>query len=203
QLRHPLDAGDQRLVPFLEVDARPHAPLLRAFARRIQAAPQLAGPGVRLCRGTDQGTEAADVVEDAVDAAVVGDPDFHATPHQLGGDVGLDVGEADRKIRPERQDRLDPGAGECADLGLLAPRLRRAHGEAADADDAVLLAQRVKGLRRLLGEADDAARPHHPTRLRKYTTRSVSTKPQARCAAWLAVLSSSASEASSVQPSAR
>src|SRR5690606_23261182 len=145
----------------------------------------------------------ADVVEDAVDAAVVGDPDFHATPHQLGGDVGLDVGEADRKIRPERQDRLDPGAGECADLGLLAPRLRRAHGEAADADDAVLLAQRVKGLRRLLGEADDAARPHQPTRLRKYTTRSVSTKPQARCAAWLAVLSSSASEASSVQPSAR
>src|SRR5690606_410309 len=203
QLGHPLDAGDQRLVPFLEVDARPYAPRLRAFARRIQAALQFARPCIGLGRHADQRAQAADVVEDAVHAAVVGDPHLHATAHQFGGDIGLDVGEADRKIRPERQDRLDLGTGERADLGLLAPGLRRAHGEAADADDAVLFAEGVKRLRRLLGEADDAARAHQPTRLRKYTTRSVSAKPQARCAAWLAVLSSRASAASSVQPRPR
>src|SRR5690606_9233508 len=103
---------------------------------------------------------------------------------QFGGDAGLDAGEAHHEIRPQGEDRVDLRAGERADLRLLAPRARRTDGEAADADDPVLLAERVQDLGRLLGEADDAARPRaHATRLRKYTTRSGSSKPQHRSAA--------------------
>lgn len=47
--------------------------------------------------------EAADVVEDASDAAMAGDPHLHATSHQFGGDIGLDVGEADRQFRLQFQ----------------------------------------------------------------------------------------------------
>ena len=52
-------------------------------------------------------------------------------------------------------------AGESADLRFLAARLRRPHGKAGNADDAVGLAQRVERFGRLLGEADDTARPGH------------------------------------------
>src|SRR3546814_4275977 len=83
-------------------------------------------------------SEPAHVVDDAGDAAVVADPHLHAAAHQLGGDVGLDVGEADHEVRLELQDLVDLRAGECADLGLFLARPRRAHGEAADADDPVL-----------------------------------------------------------------
>src|SRR3546814_10482979 len=82
--------------------------------------------------------------------------------HQLGGDVGLDVGEADHEVRRELQDLVDLRAVECADLGLFLARPRRAHGEAADADDPVLLAERVQHLGGLLGQADDALRADGP-----------------------------------------
>ena len=51
------------------------------------------------------------------------------------------------KSGSQLEDLVDLRAGERADLRLLAARDRRAHGEAADADDAVLLAERVQRLR--------------------------------------------------------
>src|SRR3546814_10834024 len=60
------------------------------------------------------------------------------------------------------QDLVDLRAGECADLGLFLARPRRAHGEDADADDPVLLAERVQNLGGLLGQADDALRAAKP-----------------------------------------
>ena len=58
----------------------------------------------------------------------------------------------------QREDLVDLRAGEGADLRLLRARPRRPHGEAGDADDAVLLAERVQHLGRLFGQADDAPR---------------------------------------------
>src|SRR3546814_5330268 len=60
------------------------------------------------------------------------------------------------------QDLVDLRAGECADLGLFLARPRRAHSEAADADDPVLLAERVQHFGGLLGQADDALRADGP-----------------------------------------
>jgi hypothetical protein len=71
---------------------------------------------------------------------------------------GLHVGKADRQVGREREDAVDLRARERRDARLLVTRLGRAHGEAGDADDAVLLAERVEHLGRLFGEADDAAR---------------------------------------------
>src|SRR5690606_1118826 len=107
-------------------------------------------------------------------------------------------------IRPQGEDRVDLRAGERADLRLLAARARRTDGEAADAADPALLPAPVQDLGRLLREADAAAPPRaHAPPLRKYTTRSVSSKPKHRCAACDARLSISASEASSAQPRER
>jgi hypothetical protein len=109
----------------------------------------------------DQCAEPADVVDDLRHRAVVADPDFDAGRDQLARDVGLDVGETDDQVRLELQDLADLRAGEGRHLRLLAARARRPHGEAGDADDALLLADRVENLGRLFGQADDTARAGH------------------------------------------
>ena len=48
-----------------------------------------------------------------------------------------------------------------AETRLLLARLRRPHGIAGDADDAVLLAQKIERFGGFLGEADDARRRKH------------------------------------------
>src|SRR5207342_1854389 len=160
QLGDPADAGNHRLVPFLEIDLRP-APQRGRFALdRREARLQAFSVGIRLVASPDECAEAADVVEDPVDAAMVADPHLDAVPNQFGGDVGLDVGKTHNEVRLQLQDLADLRRGEGADLRLLPACDRRAHGEAADADDAMLLAQRVQHFRGLLGEADDALRSH-------------------------------------------
>src|SRR5690606_9075711 len=156
QFRDPADAGDRRLVPLLEIDPRPTRQRRGLAGNFLQPTLQFIRVCVGTRAGTDQGAQAADVINDPVDAAVVGNPHLHPAAHQLGGDVGLDVGKADRQVRLELEDLADLGAGARAYLGLFLARLRRAHGEAADADDPVLLAERVQGLGRLFGQADDA-----------------------------------------------
>jgi hypothetical protein len=49
-----------------------------------------------------------------------------------------------------------------AEVNALTLRDRRAHGEAADADDTILFAERVQGFSRFLGQADDAAGAMEP-----------------------------------------
>ena len=75
---------------------------------------------------------------------------------EFGRDVRLQVREAEHEVGTQRDDAVDLRAGECGHFRLLAPRPRRAHGEARDADDARVLAEEVQRLGRLLGEADDA-----------------------------------------------
>jgi len=81
-----------------------------------------------------------------------------ALTDQLGGDVRLQVREAEHQVRGERDDAPGAGAGEGRDARLLAPGPRWAHGEAGDADDAPLLPEQIERLGGLLGEADDALR---------------------------------------------
>ena len=65
------------------------------------------------------------------------------------------------------EDLVDLRAGEGADLRFFAARVRRAHGEAGDADDAIGLAQCVQDFGRLLGQADDAPRTTHGYSIRR------------------------------------
>ena len=86
---------------------------------------------------------------------MVEDVHLDAGADQCGGDVRLQVREAEYEIRLERDDAIDFRRRECRNLRLLATRSRRPHREAGDADDAPLLAEQVQGFRRLLRETDD------------------------------------------------
>ena len=73
-------------------------------------------------------------------------------------DIGLNVGETDCEIGFEAKDPIDPGTRESRHLGLLLACLRRAHGEARNAGDAVRFSERVKHFGRFFRQADDAFR---------------------------------------------
>src|SRR4030095_15018291 len=60
--------------------------------------------------------------------------------------------------RTQLANAVDLRADERRHLRLLAPRTRRPHREARDADDAPVLFEQIQCLGRLLREADDAAR---------------------------------------------
>ena len=83
--------------------------------------------------------------------------DGDAGADEIGRDVGLQVGEGQHEIGLEREDFRDVRRDEGRYPRLLAPDLRRPHGIAGDADDAVLLAEQIQRLHGLFGEADDAA----------------------------------------------
>jgi hypothetical protein len=124
QLGHPADAGDDRLVPFLEIHPGPTRQLRRRRADRREVPLRALREGFGLGMRADHRAEAADVGEDAVHAAVVADPHLDAGLHQLARDVGLDVGETDRQVRLQLEDLADLRAGEGGTLGFS----RRARG---------------------------------------------------------------------------
>jgi hypothetical protein len=117
---------------------------------------ELSGINPGLGFGADHGAEALHIAEDAIHRAVVADPDFDPALDQRLRDVGLDVREADREVGLERQDLVQLRADERRHAGLLLARAGRAHGEARDADDALLFAERIEHLGGLLGQADNA-----------------------------------------------
>ena len=77
------------------------------------------------------------------------------------GDVRLKIGERQNQIGLQRGDLGNIGRREGRDARLLAPRLRRPHHIAGDADDAILLAEQIQRLDGLLGQADDALGREH------------------------------------------
>ena len=72
-------------------------------------------------------------------------------------DVGLQVGEGQDQVGLEAR-IFGVSAEVNAQTRGSQPHLGRTYGVARDADDAILLAQQIKRLDRLLGEADEAAR---------------------------------------------
>ena len=83
QFGDPADAGDQRLVPFLEVHPRSAWQAQRSLARLIESIPQRRhqrfGPRLR----PDHGAEQADEIEDLLDAALIEDVHLDAGANQL------------------------------------------------------------------------------------------------------------------------
>ena len=123
QLFDPPDAGDQRVVPFLEEDARPDGS--RAAAARIASSSSSRCETRRSARAgaADQSAEDADHLQDLGDAALVEHHHRVAALDQLGGDVGLQVGEAEDQVGLERLDLVVTRVDERRHA-----RLRRASG---------------------------------------------------------------------------
>lgn len=107
----------------------------------------------------DEGAKVDDDVEDFLNGALVEDEDGKIGGNELAGEVGLDVGEADDKVRLEGRDLAHAAADEGGDDGLVTSSLRRTDGVGADADDAVALAKAVEDFGWFFGEADDAPGP--------------------------------------------
>ena len=147
---------DQRIVPFLEIDLwlrlRPRR-RRNVCQSRFKARCELIGT----LRRTDDGTERADHRQNAGDVALIEDVDRNAGAHQIGDDAGLQVGEGEHEVGLERKDLWNVRRDEGGDPRLLAPDLRRPHGIAGDADDAVLLTEQIQRLDGLFGQADDPA----------------------------------------------
>src|SRR5262249_5397978 len=157
----PADAGDHRLIPFLEIDPWMAFERGRAGARLRE--PPLQRPHERagLAGRADQRAERADHVENAGDVAMVEGMDRDVAADQLGGDLGLQVGEGEHEVGLEREDFLKVGGDERRHPRLLLAHPRRPHRVARHADDAPLLAEEIKRLHGLFGEADDALGRKH------------------------------------------
>ncbi len=161
EFRHPADAGNHRLVPFLEIDPRPARHLRAPGAGGVHARGQRRGERVRFLRRTDQRTESADHGEDAGKVALVEGMHRDIGADQVGDDIGLQIGEGEHQIGFERQDLRHVGGDEGRNPRLLAPHLRWPHRVARHADDAILLAEQIKRLDGFFGEADDSGRREH------------------------------------------
>src|SRR6185503_2152900 len=114
----------------------------------------------------DDGRKRQDHRENLVHRALVEDHDVEPGLGEIGRNVGLGSREAEHEIRLQLEDSIDLRREKGGNARLFAPRARRPHGVARDADDAPLLAQEVEGLGGFLGEADDAlgmARAHAGT----------------------------------------
>ena len=120
---------------------------------RFQRARQRLG----LVACADQRADRADHGKDAGKFALVEQMHGDASFGEVAHDVGLQVGESQHEIGLEGQDLVEACRGEGAHPRLGA-HLGRSHGVARDADDAILLAQQVESLDRLLGQADQALR---------------------------------------------
>ena len=83
------------------------------------------------------------------------------TANEIGGNVGLQIGERQDQIGLQGEDLVDVRRREGAHARFLPASLRRAHNIAGDANDAVLLAQQVQRLDGLFREADNSARRKH------------------------------------------
>jgi hypothetical protein len=155
-LRHPADAGDHRLVPFLEIHPGMAVELRRSSAHLRQPPLELQRERLGLLRCADQRAQRADHVENAGDVAVVEGVHRNIAADQLGDDIGLQVGEGEDQIGVEREDLLEIRRDKRRDPRLLLAHPRRPHRIARHADDAALLAEQIERLHGLLGEADDA-----------------------------------------------
>src|SRR5262249_52465976 len=148
---------DQRIVPFLEVDARPARPLRGPRADRVEPATQALDERVSAVAPPHEAANDQDHLEDLVHGALVERIDRMTATNELGRDVGLQIGERQNQVGLQRLDGFEARVKKAGDPRLLTG-LRRSHGVAGDAYDTVALAEEVERLGGLLGQADDAAR---------------------------------------------
>ena len=82
------------------------------------------------------------------------------SPDQPGGNVGLQVREGQHKIRVQRLDLLQIGAGERPHPRLFAPHPSGTDGIAGDPDNPVVLAKKIQRLDSFFGETNDPVKAH-------------------------------------------
>ena len=162
QLRHPLDAGDHRLVPFLEIDPRAARQSRGLFAHRVAAGPRsdtasasafsaapTSAPSVRIMSrmpATSRWLKAWTAMLRRISSAAMS----ACRSEKVSTRSGF-----------ERDDLLEVGRNERRDARLLAPHLRRPHRVARHADNAMLLAEEIQRLDGFFGQADDAGGRKH------------------------------------------
>ena len=105
QLAHPADRADHRLVPLLEVDARPVRARRRRAPRPRRAAPRSRRPALR-ARGSAPTSRPITRIVSRISCTLRW---LKISTCRFGGDellreVGLDVGEADHQVGLERLD---------------------------------------------------------------------------------------------------
>ena len=115
----------------------------------------------------DEAAEHPDHLQDLGDRALVERDDREAAPYQFRREIRLQIGERQHQIRLERLNLVEPRVDERRHFRFL-PRLRRPHGVARYADDAVSLSEEVQRFGRLFRQTDDSLGVTH---------RSVKTKP--------------------------
>lgn len=105
QFRHPADATDQRIVPFLEIDFWTRQPMRRGGSRAkpiLVASGQLLG----LVCCAHQSADGLDHRQNAGDIALIEGVDGDAGPDQLGRDLRLKIGEGGDEVGFEREDGM-------------------------------------------------------------------------------------------------
>jgi hypothetical protein len=86
----------------------------------------------------DHRADRPDHVEDAGDASLVESMNVEPSADEIGGDVGLKIGERRDEVGLKRDDFVNVRRGEGTHTRLFAASLRRAHNIAEDPDDTVL-----------------------------------------------------------------
>ncbi len=113
QLGHPRNAGDHRIVPFLEIYSRPAQQRRGAASCFNKSSGKLFGKPIGTIASANHSAEHADHVENLGDAALVESVNCDAPADQRGDDIGLKIGKAQDQIGllsavPVRATRVEP-----------------------------------------------------------------------------------------------
>ncbi len=164
QLRHPADAGDHRLVPFLEIDARAARQLRGALARLRRAALPASRASASALRGAPTSAPSVRIIA-RMPATSRWLKACTATLRRISSAAMSACRSEKVRTRSGSSARIfsKSARDEGGDARLLLAHPRRPHRIARDADDAALLAEKIERLDGLLGQADDAfGRKHRP-----------------------------------------
>src|SRR5262249_16867304 len=135
ELRDPADAGDERIVPLLEVDTRAMGPHARVLADLLHLVPDVLDEAARGLFATERAADHEHGAQHVFERALVRAQHGDAAADQLPHDVLLEIGEPQHEIGLELEDLVDPERREAADLDLLSNRVGPPRG-AGDPDHA-------------------------------------------------------------------
>lgn len=112
----PTDAADQRIGPFLEIDAWTWRGV--SF-QRCEIAGELRGQFLRLASAPDGAADEADGLRDLGESALISGEDGAAGADELPGDIGLHVGKRDDQIGLLMKDAVSVRCRKATDYGTL------------------------------------------------------------------------------------
>src|SRR5580692_6467364 len=102
QLRNPLNAADQRIVPFFKVDPWPVRQPCGGFACRLETPLEIGDQAFAARLRTHHRAQHAHEVENLRDTALVEYMYLDAGAYQIGGNIRLQVRKSEYQIRLQR-----------------------------------------------------------------------------------------------------